>query len=196
LAVIGLQVILAAVRLLRRREPAEPSDLFILAAAPAFAHVATDIQFSDVASPTTDAPAAILALVTVRALVQLVTDDQRNLPRSKQLVFVALLASATATIKMSAAVLVLGAICLALAACASSFRISRVARLDAMRAMVVAGLLVVPWMVRTTLLTGYPLYPLTFPRVAVDWRVPEPTMHRVSTWLREFGRSHNNIHFD
>lgn len=196
LAVIGLQVILAAVRLLRTHERLWPSDLFMLLAAPAFAHLATDIQFSDVASPTTDAPSAILAIVTIRTLVQLVTDDERDMPRSKQLVFVALLASATMSVKMSAAVLVLGAICLALIACASSIRSSRLARLDAARAIVLAGLLVGPWMVRSTVLTGYPLYPLKFLSVPVDWRVPEETMGRVSTWIQVFGRSYKNVHFD
>lgn len=66
-------------------------------------------------------------------------------------------------------------------------------RRDVLGAVAWAGvpvaLLVVPWMLRGMILSGYPVYPSTFGAVNVPWRVPRALVVSEANWLRSGART-------
>lgn len=56
-------------------------------------------------------------------------------------------------------------------------------------ACVPLALLVVPWMGRGIILSGYPVYPNTFGAVNVPWRIPHALVLSEANWLRSWTRT-------
>jgi hypothetical protein len=63
------------------------------------------------------------------------------------------------------------------------------------------GLLIAPaalalgWTARQAVLSGYPLFPLTFVRLPVDWRMPAANVDELARWIRSWARSGENPDF-
>ncbi len=53
----------------------------------------------------------------------------------------------------------------------------------------VAGVIILPAMARSIILTGYPGYPLTVAPVAVEWRIDEDYAHLETEFIRNFARN-------
>lgn len=51
-----------------------------------------------------------------------------------------------------------------------------------------AALILVPWLARGVILSGYPAYPITAGALPVAWRVPEATAISQSDWIRSWAR--------
>jgi len=106
--------------------------------------------------------------------------------------FIAAIAAAGVTVKLSFAVV--GAIALAIAAAVwiwqNRDRLAELRR--GLWQIALAGLaLLVPWMVRGVILTGYPAFPVPALSVPVDWRVPREEavlyVETLRTWERQPG---------
>lgn len=55
--------------------------------------------------------------------------------------------------------------------------------------MIISGfLLIAPWLARSVVLSGYPLYPFTEGEINVDWRVPEIQAQLDAAWTRSYSR--------
>ena len=57
------------------------------------------------------------------------------------------------------------------------------------RAVFVSLLIGGGWMARQSILSGYPLYPSAWPRLAVDWRLPAEHMEGLFWWTRAYSRT-------
>lgn len=90
----------------------------------------------------------------------------------------------------AAVVLAVLAACLKLSAAPFAVLVAAIVvwrRQAPLAAVVMAGVaLVVPWVVRGVIMTGYPLYPLAVGRLPVDWRMPEARV----TWAADLVRTH------
>jgi uncharacterized membrane protein len=63
-------------------------------------------------------------------------------------------------------------------------------RLRGLLAVVIApAALALGWTARQAILSGYPLFPLTFVRLPVDWRMPAGNVHELDRWTRSWARS-------
>jgi len=51
-----------------------------------------------------------------------------------------------------------------------------------------AFLLITPWLARSVVLSGYPLYPFTAGGINVEWRVPEIQAELDAAWTRSYSR--------
>lgn len=157
-------------------------DAYTVALTPAVVHA---VVRQDVRSLSTDAAVAILLLVTIRALVSLLEARDRRLG---DVAAVALLAAGALVLKLSAAVVAAAIVLVALVAARDGVRTSpRRALWFALPAfLVVAG-----WLVRGTVLSGYPLYPATLAGMDVDWRVPLEQAHAEAAWVTMSARNLN-----
>ncbi|MBL8958875.1 MAG: hypothetical protein JNJ98_03410 [Gemmatimonadetes bacterium] len=166
---------------LRRGSTAAP-DAFTVAIAPSVVHA---VVRQDVRSLSTDAAVALLLLVTIRAVVSLWESRERRLG---DLAVVTLLAAGALVVKLSAAVLAAGLVLVALSACWPALR-ARPLRAAFLAAP--ALLLVVGWLVRGVVLSGYPLYPATVAALDVDWRVPLEQARAEAAWVTMSARNLN-----
>ena len=157
-------------------------DAFTVAIAPAVVHA---VVRQDVRSLSTDAAVALLLLVTIRALVSMLESREHRLG---DLAVVTLLAAGALVVKLSAAVLAAGLVLVALAAGRHALRERP---LRAAWLALPALLLVVGWLVRGVVLSGYPFYPATVAAVDVDWRVPLEQARAEAAWVTMSARNLN-----
>ncbi len=143
-----------------------------------------------ISSPNSDLAAGML-LITLMALVldfltrQHFTGSQAVV----QLAFITFFATLATIIKLSSAVFSVALVALT-ASIWLYYNRHQSRRLVKVLAMlgVVAGVLLIPWMIRGVLLSGYPLYPATIGAAPVDWRVPESDAESEARWIRSWPR--------
>ncbi|MBK8248078.1 MAG: hypothetical protein IPK85_11845 [Gemmatimonadetes bacterium] len=157
-------------------------DAFTVAIAPAMVHA---VVRQDVRSLSTDAAVAVLLLVTIRALVTMLEARERRLG---DLAVLTTLAAGALVVKLSAAVLAAGLVVVALSA---AWHAVRARPLRAAWLAAPALLLVVGWLVRGVVLSGYPFYPSTLAAVDVDWRVPLEQARAEAAWVTMSARNLN-----
>jgi hypothetical protein len=147
-----------------------------------------------VATATSDIPVLLLGVVlgsVVLAYLEGSQGVQESLRENGYLVvWCALLASAGVTVKLSSTVLMGLLVWLVV-----GIWWVRDARRDAGGARVVLGwmmvlvlLLIVPWLVRNVVLSGYVLYPLPASMVPVAWRVPHDSVVAAAQFIRSRAR--------
>ena len=144
------------------RRSARASDAFALAALPMLIFVALG---SEMPSPDNDLPGALLALALGAATLALV-ERHASAWQARAIV---LLGAATVCCKLSMLALAGGWTIVALIYAGRSARVAPLLVAAAAIACIAIG----PWLARSVLLTGYPLYPSTFAAVDASWRVPE-----------------------
>lgn len=133
----------------------------------------------------------LLAIVVARHLLQLFESPPVSARQRRYAAFeLALLVGVAVSIKLSFAVQGLLTLMLALAVL-----VRWPDRLDLRRSLgvvaVMAGVslaVVVPWLARGVILSGYPLYPEPSLSVAVEWRVPYESAARERDWVRSWAR--------
>ncbi|MEO0565908.1 MAG: hypothetical protein AAF125_27610, partial [Chloroflexota bacterium] len=134
-------------------------------------------------SPDNDLMTLLVGLVVLGLLLEWLTAPD-DVP-SGRLVTLALLVGVGVTYKLSFGVL--GA-AVALVALWRHWGIST-RRWPPVVWGLVAGLaLVVPWMARGVILSGYPLYPSTFGPFPVDWRMIPESAEQEAVWVRAWAR--------
>jgi hypothetical protein len=55
--------------------------------------------------------------------------------------------------------------------------------------LIAPAALALGWTARQAVLSGYPLFPLTFIGLPVDWRMPAANIHELDRWVRSWARS-------
>ena len=130
--------------------------------APVVGHAVT-LHELRISSPEPDTMMALVAMAAGGEFVRLASHPERSGAFAA-----AVLAVLAACLKLTAAPYALVLVALVLA------------RGAPIRAITVAGTgLVVPWILRGLVLTGYPLYPLSIAGAPVDWRVPRELVDRL-----------------
>jgi hypothetical protein len=59
---------------------------------------------------------------------------------------------------------------------------------QAAAALIASGILIVPWLARGGILSGYPAYPAEWPSLPVAWKVPKVLVHSMTNWIRSRAR--------
>jgi hypothetical protein len=141
-------------------------------------------------SLSSDLPATLLALLVAWRTFRLLAGEAGDaLARRAELRDVTLLAAACVCVKVSALVFAAG---VWLVAAAEHVRDARgrgaPLRRDALAAAAIAGALLLPWLARGAVLSGYPLYPLTALALPVDWRVPAAAAESEASGVRAWAR--------
>ena len=143
------------------------------------------------ASATPDLPVFVLGIVLTSLLLRAVEARDDHDGTDLRVAAVVWLAAVGVTVKLSFAAFALAAAALAL------FVGARRVRRDAHGAFVRRGfvplavccaMVVVPWLVRSVVLSGYPLYPFPGLSVAVDWRVSRTAALDDYNWVRSWAR--------
>jgi hypothetical protein len=70
----------------------------------------------------------------------------------------------------------------------SKARLETNARLRIAVILAISILIVIPWLARGTILSGYPFYPSTAFAFPVDWKVPVAAAHHDFIWVQSWGR--------
>ena len=142
---------------------ADLADRLLLFTAPLLTDWALDIQAG---SYSTDIGAAVLTVLAACYFIRTFTPESRQLNG----LLTTLLAASAIAAKSSNLFL-----------CASMITVTLLLlRKQALRPAIAAALILLPWLARETLLTGYPLYPFAALSLPVDWRMPPQKVE----WLR------------
>lgn len=152
-------------------------------------------------SATPDLPVFLLGLVLTSLLLRM-TENRADLAGLDQrAAAVAWLAAVGVTVKLSFAGFALVATAVAFSVVARS-RVRRgtpwSGRLRELLPLAAwCGALVLPWVVRSVILSGYPFYPFPGLSVSVDWRVPRARAlddyHWVLSWARQPGADWHTV---
>ena len=146
-----------------------------------------------IAGTLTDEPATIVCLVATGIVVDELhrksgagaTSREASLAR----LFVATtLYSLAVAFKESTVVFAALAWLIAFALGYSQARSERNARFPIAAMLAVSVLIVVPWLARGIILSGYPFYPSAALALPVDWKVPVAAAHHDFSWVQSWGR--------
>lgn len=185
-AAFTMHALWGARRIFQSRTP-RPRDLFRLAVLPAVLGAALR---QGVASLETDVPVLILMLVTTGLLLDLLVRRAPDAATRQARVSILLpVTAAAACVKLSAATYGLAATAVGIVAWlwpGSTER--RVPRLR-LRPLVLPVALGLVWFTNGAILSGYPLYPGSWPSLNVDWRVPAEQVAAEGAWIRMSARS-------
>jgi hypothetical protein len=139
-------------------------------------------------SLSSDFPVTLVALVVAWRGFRLLVGEAGAESRV-ELRDVTLLAAAGVCIKLSALVFLGGVWLLALLVVArEADRAGRSLVPDLVPALAIAAVLVLPWLVRGVMLSGYPLYPSSLVSLPVDWRVPLSSVDSEAAGVRAWAR--------
>jgi hypothetical protein len=139
-------------------------------------------------SLSTDFPVTLVALVVAWRGFRLLAGEAEGAARV-ELRDVTLLSAAGVCIKLSALVFLGGVWLLALLVVArDADRSGRSLAYDVVPALAIAGLMMLPWLVRGVVLSGYPLYPSSLVSWPVDWRVPVSSVDSEAAGVRAWAR--------
>jgi hypothetical protein len=139
-------------------------------------------------SLSTDFPVTLVALVVAWRGFRLLAGEAGAESRV-ELRDVTLLAAAGVCIKLSALVFLGGVWLLALLVVArEADRVGRSLVPDLVPAVAIAALLLLPWLARGVVLSGYPLYPSSVVSLPVDWRVPLSSVDSEAAGVRAWAR--------
>lgn len=172
---------------LRAGSRARPRAVFDLAVLPA---VLAAAMRQDIRSLSTDLPAFVLLSVAGGMLFELLIDPDESAASSRLAALLTVLAAAVC-VKLSAAPFAAGA-----AAAALWFERRTVPRRRLLRTLAIPSLLVLAWLTRGGVLTGYPLYPSRLIALPVDWRVSAEQADAESAWITMSARilNTNSLH--
>ncbi|MCK4602865.1 MAG: hypothetical protein KAU28_10395 [Phycisphaerae bacterium] len=165
------QCILGASRMLggnHERRTASLFDLMLMTPAVML------VNHSWIASHSTDLPAAAVAFVAASRLFSLLLNRARGAAeRNYDVICVMVLLSLAVCIKASVIVFAAAGCAVAIIVhLAGAERPKRRAITTLIAATAASGLLILPWLVRGVILSGYPVFPLALGGFDVDWRVP------------------------
>ncbi|MFA6224313.1 MAG: hypothetical protein WC647_18590 [Desulfomonilaceae bacterium] len=140
-------------------------------------------------SPTPDLASALIQLYIFMMLVQVVHDVNTGRWRDGPAMVLIIIAIAAITIKLNNLVssLVIATICFI---CLLLFSPSRSSLLNKIvRLSFICSAIVIVWMARGYILSGYPVYPSTIGAMPVDWAVPVEVAKNEANWIYSWGRA-------
>ena len=181
LAAFGARALLGLGRIVRSPREALPVDVFCAVLLPVVLGQGVSLLELSLPSPEPDAVAGLAALAAAVHGVEELTDgsDARSQIGSFATLALAMLA---ACLKLSMAAFGLGVLATMLV------RAGR-RRLLGSRWLVATAaggvLLVLPWLARSVVASGYPLFPLTAMSFPVDWRLPVEEVRRGAAFIHQ-----------
>jgi hypothetical protein len=192
LSALLVQVTRSGARLLERRSPKDCGDLFDAVLLIPAVVLAIDREFFNIASITTDTAVSIMMFVGASRLFRILADTTKDVAVDGFFVIVVLVSAVT--IKLSALAFAGTA---GFLVCWSWFRLrqAEMFTFGSLTALAVfaAGLMVVAWMARGVILSGYLAYPATTGSMNVDWKVPDTVALRERTFVREFALHYYDV---
>lgn len=63
------------------------------------------------------------------------------------------------------------------------------ARKWALASLLLPAIIVLPWLARNLILSGYPFFPSTLLGIRADWRVPKSAANLIASWVHAWGRN-------
>lgn len=195
--ILFMQIFLNAFRLLEKSNELQVYHLFNLFFLAAAIRMASRLF---VASPSPDLPIFVLGIVLSSELLYFFSKTDSPPRENRFRVFlIIVLAAIGITIKLS--FLILGGVALLLAIGVwfikeRSLDNSKIRGLVACL-IVSLGLILLPWMIRGVILSGYIAYPSTIGAFKVDWLIPRDQVideaNWIYSWARLPGRSYNEV---
>jgi hypothetical protein len=158
---------------------------------------------ANIASPSPDLPVFVLGVVVSRQLLVLLANSQYSRREIGYAVFfITVLASIGVTVKLS--FIALGCAASLLALVVWFARSGREGRTDDRRTLswvtTCVALLLVSWMIRGIILSGYIAYPNVMGSFPVEWRIPRSyvaaTTETIQVWARQPGSQDPKVLFD
>jgi hypothetical protein len=184
--VLLLQAVAAVLRLLAPTGDRPPSALFLFTLTPWL--ILTTTRASDEGA---DLTGGLLCIVLAHLLLRLLEErDQEPAAQTYTVASLTFLSAALFTVKLS--FVPVGGVTSAIA-----FGVWWVRRRNGVAALwlwpalaMVAGglLLLVPWMVRGVIMSGYIAYPFPYGRLPVDWRIPHAAVVHMNEVIRAIAR--------
>jgi hypothetical protein len=175
---------------------ATPPDWFhCILALPAFFWTAR----SRIVGTLTDEPAAIVCFIAAGILFQELSrtpDQDQEEAHTPRLLLAATLFSLAVSFKVSAAVFALLAWCLVMRAIWQSGGAPEKRHLHLGAALGLSAALVVPWLARGILLSGYPFFPGTIFGFPVSWKIPLSAARFYTHSVQSWGRSEDSPSID
>jgi hypothetical protein len=154
---------------------------------------------SRIVGTLTDEPAAIVCFIAAGMLFQELchTHDEDEQPtHPPRLVLAATLFSLGVAFKASTAVFALLAWCLVFRGIWQASAAPEKRRLHLGAALLFSTLLLLPWLARAILLSGYPFYPATILGFPVDWKLPLSVAQHYSIGIQSWGRGQDSSFID
>ncbi len=188
IAALFASIVPAAVRIFRGSDPRRIDWFFTLLFIPAAIWAAT----GKIVGTNTDLPTSVVCLVGVAVLFRAL-DEEFSPPgtsdfRRTSLVIAMVLFSLAVTFKLSS--LVFASVGWAIA-CLKLWSVSRSAPSGKRQlgwALILSAAIVLPWIGRGLVLTGYPFFPSTALSIPVDWKVPAFEAQGQADVARSFAR--------
>ncbi len=157
------------------------------------APVMVEVSGGNIATLMTSLPTFVLSVLLLGQLLGFLTRarDMESAEAGPWLLWFALVACAGIVVERSFATFGIGTFAVALGLWI--VRRPRAARSEVLGAVAWAcvplAILIVPWMARGIILSGYPVYPNVFGGVNVPWRVPRALVISEANWLRSWVRT-------
>jgi hypothetical protein len=192
LSVLLVQVTRGIARLFDRQSPRDCGDLFDAVLLIPAVVLAIDREFFNVASITTDTAVSIMMFVAASRLFRILANTTRDVSVDGFFVIVVLIAAIT--IKLSALAFAVAA---GFLVWCTWFRLRRAEMFTfgsvTTLAVFAAALMVVAWMARGIILSGYLVYPATTGSMNVEWKVPDTVALKERTFIREFALHYYDV---
>ena len=176
-------------RTARAEQAPRAFDLFSIAILPNVLHGALR---QDVRSLSTDAAVCAVLFAATRVLFDaLAHPAEARDERWRRMAMVLLLFTAAVTVKLSAAGVAAASVLVALWSLSRRGDARLASWSQVSRWVAPSVVLLVGWLVRGVLLSGYPLYPAALFPMSVDWRVPAEQVAGEAAWITMSARNLN-----
>ena len=142
----------------------------------------------NIASPSPDLPVFIVGVLVWGELLALWSGDLAEDECAERLLMLGVLAAVGVVIKLSFAATAGVAGALAMVVWIRVYRAKAFHFSILARAVVPAALLLLPWVARGVVLSGYMAYPSTWPSLPVSWSVPPARVAEEAMWIRSWAR--------
>lgn len=187
-AALFASIIPAAIRIFRAESNSAIDWFFTLLFVPGTIWATT----SKIVGTNTDLPTSIVCLVAAALLFRALEEKSQQTGGSdsdaKSLLIAMALFSLAVTFKISSTVFALLGWIVAVLKLWSMSRNTPTRKRKLMLAMILSAAIVLPWIGRGLLLTGYPFFPSSALPVAVDWKVPATVARGQADFARSFAR--------
>ncbi len=188
IAALFASVIPAALRILRGETGSSIDWFLTLLFVPATIWATT----SKIVGTNTDLPTSIVCLVAAALLFCALdgesTREETSDSRAKNLVIAMVLLSLAVTFKISSAVFALLGWMVAFLKLWSVSRDTAAGKRQLAWAVILSAAIILPWIGRGSVLTGYPFFPSTALSIPVDWKVPGTEAQMQADFARSFAR--------
>lgn len=152
--------------------------------------------FFQASSTSPDLPNYVIGVVICVRLCRLLFGERGNKSDFEDVSLIVLLSAAAVTIKLSFVVMGFLASGVAIGIWLRRVKTGRSGTVVSAKLLpsgVVIVLLLITWVARNIILTGYPVYPIDLWPVAVDWKVTAESVANINGWIQSWARNPNAL---